>query len=279
MSKSFLCKVITAEPAITVIPKSGAPQLRVAADEGKIVCIGFTEIEEGDFQVDDGHNITLGGPTSPVVQMSGLNVTVTANGGGNTGIFRGLDGAAIDVNTDGAKIVVEVPSLDNSIAVGDGGNIFVAAGVAGNTVLSGSQVIATGSTVFENASRNFTSTMETYSNSATLNPAASVYNELSNIDVPAIFNASRFNINPAVGGTTVNSLFTEDGNPNPDGRIIDIQNIGTVDDVVFPNQSVLGTDGGKFFWAGDFTLPAGMGVKIRFDQNIGAGSWLIVNAA
>jgi len=265
MSKPFVCDVVSAAPSVTV-------------DAGKINLIGAVEQSNGDFQIDDGHNVTIGGSASPGVSVVGQNVSLSAHGVGKSLTASGLDGASVHVTTDGAIIVVDVPSVGNAISVGDGGNVFVAAGGSGNAVISGSQVVATGSVIFENASLDYTSTMETYSNAATLDPAASVYNQLTNVDVPGLLNSSRLKINPAAGGTTIDSLFTNDSNPNPDGRVIEIQNVGAVDDVVLPNQSAAGTDGGKFFWGGDFTLPAGKGATLIFDRSVGAGSWLIVSA-
>lgn len=199
---------------------------------------------------------------------------IQANGAGEKLTLNGNNGASIDGVTDGAIILLEVPSLDNVVGIGDGGNIFIDAGADGNAVMTGSQVIANGSTTFQNASSLGAQTMETLTNSARLDPANSSYPQLTNADVPEIRTASRFLINPAIGGTEIDSLFTNDSEPNPDGRKIWIQNIG-VDDVALPNQSPSGTDGGKFFWAGDFTLPGGMGVSILFDASVGAGSWLI----
>src|SRR5262249_33259672 len=88
---------------------------------------------------------------------------------------------------------------------------------------------------------NLTQNMLTVKSRITVDPASSVYNELNVTGAPGINVISRVNIVPAVGGTTIDSIIV--GAPNPDGRRIWFQNVGS-DNLVFPNLSPAGTAGG-----------------------------------
>ncbi len=207
--------------------------------------------------------------------QSPSSLLIQANGAGEKLTLSGNNSASIDAVTDGAIILLEVPSLDNAVGIGDGGNIFVNAGADGNAVTTGSQVIANGSTTFQNASSLGAQTMETLTNLATLDPAAPSYPALTDADSPAIRTASRFNVVPDAGGTTIDSLFTNTA--NVDGRGIAVWNLGTSpgQTITLPNQSSSGTDGGKFFSDGDTTIQPGGGAKIQFDASVGPGFWRV----
>jgi len=203
------------------------------------------------------------------------SLLIQANGAGEKLTLSGNNGASIDGVTDGAIILLEVPSLDNAISLGDGGNIFVDAGADGNAVTTGSQVIAHGDTTFANADSNASTTMTTETNVATLDPAAPSYPTLSNVDVPGLRTTSRFNVVPDAGGTTIDSLFTNTA--NVDGRGISVWNLGSTpgQTLTLPNQSASGTDGGKFFSDGDTIIQPGGGAKIQFDASVGPGFWRV----
>lgn len=135
---------------------------------------------------------------------------------------------------------------------------------AGNLNLSASQT-------FVNGVGGVTQTMETLDFASTLLGAATVYNELNSSAVAAIGVISRLNIQSNALGTAIHSIIV--GSPNPSGRVIWVQNVGTVGSITLFTNSGLGTVGGKFLGPRDTILIPGGGVAIGFDG--GQNFWLI----
>ncbi len=143
----------------------------------------------------------------------------------------------------------------------------------GNLVVTSSELVLHGSGLVEQ-------NMETVDNSITLDPAAAVYNELSDAILGGLNVISRVNIVPDATGTTINSIIVHAGNPNPDGRKIWIQNQGTLvgQTLTLANLAGAGTAGGLIQApsALDYIVPHGGGVCIMFDDTVSVdGLWLV----
>jgi hypothetical protein len=111
----------------------------------------------------------------------------------------------------------------------------------------------------------------------TVSPAAAVYNQFDNTACPGVQELSRVNIVPAAGGTTINSIIVNPGNPNKDGQEIWFQNIGA-DNLTFTNLSGAGTVGGLIRTPGaSYVVIPGGGVSIMFDETVDSpnGQWLV----
>jgi len=149
------------------------------------------------------------------------------------------------------------------------GNIFV--------YTPNGNIVSTSSHSVDNSAVNNEQTLLTVTRRVTLDPADPLYDELNNSDVGAINISSRLNIVPDAAGTVVNSLVIDEGNANPDGREIWIQNTGTDpgQTLTLTNLSPSGTAGGKFRGPGDYVIEAGGGVSIMFDAGSGDGEWLV----
>ena len=120
--------------------------------------------------------------------------------------------------------------------------------------------------------------MLTVDNSITVDPALPLYNQLDTTGAPGINVISRVNIVPDAGGTRINSIIVD--SPNPDGREIWFQNLGTAVGQVLTlaNLSVAGTAGGLLLAPDlvDFPVRPGGGVSIMFDGTVSVdGLWLI----
>lgn len=188
----------------------------------------------------------------------------------------------LDQNAPGPDnnwIVIKTDRFDHNIQmttdVGEevkigGGNIFLTtpngnvSAVAGQIILNGQQV---------------RQTMLTLTNEGVLSPANALYNELNNGDIGGLNEISRVNIDPDVAGTVVNSLIIHTGDPNIDGRIIVLQNIGTApgQTLTLNNLSGAGTAGGLFVTgATPVVLAAGHGCVLEFSASTTAdGAWLV----
>lgn len=120
--------------------------------------------------------------------------------------------------------------------------------------------------------------MLTVNNSITVAPANPLYNELNTGGAPGINVISRVNIVPDPLGTRINSIIVN--TPNPDGREIWFQNLGTAvgQTLTFGNLSGAGTAGGLILAPGlvDFVIPPGGGASLMFDATASVdGLWLI----
>ena len=120
--------------------------------------------------------------------------------------------------------------------------------------------------------------MLTIDNSITVAPANTLYNELNTTGAPGINVISRVNIVPDPLGTQINSIIV--GSPNPDGREIWFQNLGTAvgQTLTFGNLSGAGTAGGLILAPGlvDYVILPGGGMSIMFDAAASVdGLWLI----
>lgn len=137
----------------------------------------------------------------------------------------------------------------------------------GNLALNTSQLLMLGS-------GNLTQNMATVDNSVVLNPANATYTEFNNTSVGGLQVISRVDIFPAAGGTTIDSIILQPGNPNPDGRQIWWQNIGN-DSLTFANLSGAGTAGGLILCpnGAPFVVRHGGGVSMMFDE--AADQWFI----
>ena len=123
-----------------------------------------------------------------------------------------------------------------------------------------------------------TQNMLTVDNSITVSPANPLYNELDTAGAPGINVIGRVNMVPDPLGTRINSIIV--GSPNPDGREIWFQNLGTAvgQTLTFGNLSGAGTAGGLLLAPGlvDFVIPAGGGASLMFDATASVdGLWLI----
>lgn len=151
-----------------------------------------------------------------------------------------------------------------------GGNIF-------HTASNGNISDAAGGTISEVAAFTTQSSLCVTRLPTTVDPAAVTYNQFDNVSCPGIQELSRINIVPAVGGTTINSIIVDPGNPNRDGQEIWFQNIGA-NNLTFTNQSGAGTVGGLIRTPGaSYIVLAGGGVSIMFDVTVDApnGQWLV----
>jgi hypothetical protein len=291
MSKTFAAKRVTS-PSVTIVTTDGSLSVVVSQTAAKTTVVGKLEQGGGDFVVDDGHAVAIGGATSPTVSISGVDVAlaggatiastapaISATGGfvQDGGDFTAsTDGGAVaiggatspTVTMRGADVLVENPAVGSSLALGTGGNIFMF-DFGGNVIIAGSQVLA-------NGSGNMQQTMLTTEAVVTLAVANAVYNELTSNDVASLNTVSKLNIIPNAAGTIINSMFVLAGNQNPN-RVLWIQNLGTApaQTLTLSNRSVAGTDGGKFIAPGDFVIPAGGGVTVGFDGSIAPGFWMV----
>lgn len=193
--------------------------------------------------------------------------------------MRTTDGSGtvvLDQDDPQNQVKIEASSFDKGILVRNdpntalqllNGNIFVFT-PNGNIEMTSSHSV-------DNAAVNSEQTLLTVTRRVTLDPADPVYDELNNSDVGSINISSRLNVAPDAAGTVVNSLVIDEGNPNPDGREIWVQNIGTDpgQTLTLTNQSPSGTVGGKFRSATDYVIGAGGGVGIMFDASV--NEWLV----
>ncbi len=151
-----------------------------------------------------------------------------------------------------------------------GGNIF-------HTASNGNISDVAGGTISEVAAFTTQSSLFVTRLPTTVDPAAATYNQFDNVSCPGINELSRVNIVPAVGGTTINSIIVDPGNPNRDGQEIWFQNIGA-DNLTFTNQSGAGTVGGLIRTPGaSYIVLAGGGASIMFDSTVDSpnGQWLV----
>lgn len=282
---------------------TGGAAITASTDGG-----AFTQ-QGGNFTVVTGHAVSIGGSTSPTVTVSGEDVTVSAVGAGNSLALAGLSGAstilgdaattvrvfgedvtvssagagntltlvAVDgagavFSTDAAQLSIQAPG--ELIQLGTDGNILIQ-DAGGNVDLVGAQVVVNGGNIFLNGT-TMSQTILGLANVVTLPAAATNYPTLSPTDVPNLNSAARLNVEPNAAGTTIQSLFLHA--PNPDGRELRIQNVGTApgQTLTLVNQSGSGTTGDLFFGPGDFPIPQGGGVLVGFDANVTAsGAWLV----
>lgn len=152
----------------------------------------------------------------------------------------------------------------------DGGNIF-------HTASNGNISDVASGTISEAAAFTTQSSLFVTRLPTTVSPAAATYNQFDNTSAPGIQELSRINIVPAAGGTTINSIIVNPGNPNRDGQEIWFQNIGA-DNLTFTNLSGAGTVGGLIRTAGaTYVVPPGGGVSLMFDETVDApnGQWLV----
>ena len=173
----------------------------------------------------------------------------------------------VRISTDSFSKGILVATDPNTAIQLLNGNIFV--------FTPNGNVETTSSHSVENSAVNNEQTLLTVTRRVTLDPADPVYDELNNTDVGSINISSRLNIVPDASGTIVNSLIINVGDPNPDGREIWVQNLGTDpgQTLTLTNQSPSGTAGGKFRSAADYVIGSGGGVGIMFDQ--AADEWLV----
>lgn len=120
--------------------------------------------------------------------------------------------------------------------------------------------------------------MLTVNASITVAPANPLYNELNTTGAPGINVVSRVNIVPDPLGTQINSIVV--GSPNPDGREIWFQNLGTTvgQTLTFGNLSGAGTPTGLILAPGlvDYVIQPGGGASLMFDISASVdGLWLI----
>ena len=181
-----------------------------------------------------------------------------------------LDKIAITTNLFSKGILIQNdPSAFLEIRGGNAGLNLA----NGNLQVTASQMVLQGSGLLEQ-------NMCTVNNGITLDPAAAVYNELSDAVLGGLNVISRVNVVPDALGTTINSLIVHAGNPNPDGRQIWFQNLGTAvgQTLTFGDLAGAGTAGGLILCpsATDFIVQAGGGVSIMFDDSASAdGLWLV----
>lgn len=151
-----------------------------------------------------------------------------------------------------------------------GGNIF-------HTASNGNISDVAGGTISEVAPFTTQSSLFVTRLPTTVSPAAATYNQFDNGSAPGIQQLSRINIVPAGGGTTINSIIVDPGNPNRDGQEIWFQNIGA-DNLTFTNLSGAGTVGGLIRTPGaSYVVVPGGGVSMMFDSTVDSpnGQWLV----
>jgi len=167
-----------------------------------------------------------------------------------------------DLFSKNIRLSTEPP---NEIKIG-GGNLFFTT-TNGNASTVAAQIFQTGQQVRQT---NLTVLTE-----GTLAPAAAVYNELNNTDVPGINEMSRVLIEPDAAGTSIHSMIIHVGDPNIPGRVIRLQNTGTNvgQTLTLVDQSGAGTAGGLFLGPGDYVIPAGGGADVVF--SLAANAWLV----
>lgn len=151
-----------------------------------------------------------------------------------------------------------------------GGNIFLFS-PNGNVVTTAQQALS--------SSNNDVQSILTLDHAVTLDPADPVYDELSNVAAGGLSASSRLSIAPdALLGTTVLSIIVNAGNPNPEGRELQIHNIGTAPTQILTLVNLSpapgANPGGLFRGPGDYVIPAGGGVTIVFDTAHNAWSVL-----
>lgn len=185
----------------------------------------------------------------------------------------------LDQNALDNRVVIKTDRFDRNIQlttdptleikIGNGNFFFTTPN--GNISAVAGQISLNGQQVFQ--------TMLTLINEGVLSPANPLYNELNNGDIPGLNEISRVNIAPDAGGTTINSIIINTGNPNIDGRVIIIQNIGTAlgQTITLTNLSGAGTAGGQLVTgATPVVIAAGHGCVIEFSASTGPdGAWLV----
>lgn len=202
------------------------------------------------------------------------------------------DSITFSTTDAGAKIVLDQDAEFNKIAITTdhfskgillqndpttflelrGGNAALSTS-NGNLQLITSQLFMTGSGMLAQ-------NMLTVNNSITVDPADPLYDELNTTGAPGINVISRIHLVPDAGGTTIDSIIT--GNPNPDGRVIWIHNLGTIlaQTLTLAHLAPAGTAGGLIMAPGlvDYVIPAGGGVCIIFNgsQPDVDGIWLVL---
>lgn len=152
----------------------------------------------------------------------------------------------------------------------EGGNIF-------HTASNGNISDVAGGLISEVAAFTTQSSLFVTRLPTTVDPASAVYNQFDNTSCPGIAQLSRVNIVPAIGGTTINSIIVDPGNPNRDGQEIWFQNIGA-NTLTFTNLSGAGTVGGLIRTPGiSYIVLPGGGVSMMFDETVDSpnGQWLV----
>lgn len=204
----------------------------------------------------------------PLLAATVVSPSVTVRSSDSSASVLVDTATGVHVTTSGNGILVDIPSIGSFVELSAGGTLS-AVNTNGNVqVIAGNSLVLRGFHVEQ--------TMLTLTDVATLDPAAAVYNELNNNDVAELITASRLNVAPPAGGTVINSMFVQQGNPNPDGRVFLIQNTSSTDPVTLANLAAGGTDGGKFFGPGDYVIPGGPGgggAVVEFDED--GGVWFV----
>jgi hypothetical protein len=245
MAKPFACRVVAGE-SVTVRVLDSTARLILSKD-------GPDEV--------------------PTALLQASSTTLVASGAGNTMALTCDDGAGMHLVTDGADLLLENSGTQITSNLASTGNLLVT-NTNGNVVTTAGQIVETAQIAVINGTATVLQTMLTLGNSATLNPSNANYAELGPSQATGLNLASRLDVFPNAAGTTIDSIII--ASPNPDGRQIAIQNIGTAggQTLTLRNQNDAGTAGGKFFGPGDYVIPAGGGVIITFDSTA-PGFWFV----
>lgn len=162
----------------------------------------------------------------------------------------GPDNNRVVIKTDRFDRNIQL-TTDPTLEIKIGGGNFFFTTPNGNISAVAAQISLDGQQVFQ--------TMLTLVNEGLLSPANALYNELNDGDIPGLNEISRIYINPDALGTTINSIIIHGGDPNINGRVILVQNIGTApgQTLTLNNLSGAGTVGGLI------TTPAGTPLVIN----------------
>lgn len=217
--------------------------------------------------------------TSSVVVDQAVGATVVASGAGMVATVLGDDDAQVLVTSDGNEVAMTIPSIPMSVVLDPALTVIGLTNASGRVIATCGDFVATvDNDVNLIAEANVLQTLLEIRNNATLDPADANYDELNNTDVPDLINSSRLNIVPDAAGTTVHSIFTNDGVPNVPHKTLWVMNTGTDpgQTLTFINQSGSGTVGGLFFGPGDYEIPAGGGVVLLLDTHVTADPvWVV----
>lgn len=242
---------------------------------GNVRAVGALLQSGGLVNIGGSHNVTIGDDASPITLVQGVLVTMTANSSVGVARVEGVDDARVEIEstrTLAGQIPVSIEAPGQSINLQQDGSLTIA-NPAGNATMSAQQSFLTGTgNIFINGVQTSSQTQLGLSNVVTLTGALTSYATLSPTEVPGLNAASRLDIDPNAAGTTIHSLFM--ASPNPDGRMLIIQNVGASASVTLKNQSGTGTVGDRFFWAQDMVIPAGGGVVMTYDST-SPGFWFI----
>lgn len=204
-------------------------------------------------------------PSVEVTTDDGTQRLVLDQGAPDVGILARSLNKNVRISSD--------PADNVAVELVPDGSIFVFT-PAGNAFVTASQILLDGDAQVR-------LTLLDVSRSVVLDPADPLYEEINNLFVPGLNVVSRLDIVPAAGGTTINSMIVDSGSPNPDGRQVWIQNLGTdpLQTLTLSYFSPTGTAGGLFSTPGGgigIVIPLGGGVSAMFDSNVSPdGAWVV----